>query len=143
MGAPSINILENQLKDDLNNICHWISANNLMLNSKKSQLLIIAPNLKFSNVVLNIQSPASKIKNVFKAKYFGILFDNRLNFHEHIKLLEAKIAQSVEILNKLKCFLPSSALLKLYYALIHSHFNYGLAVWGSTYLTYLNKIASK
>ena len=30
----SINIIENQLKDELNNICNWISANNLTLNSK-------------------------------------------------------------------------------------------------------------
>ena len=92
MGAASTTILENQLKDDLNNICNWISANNLTLNSKKLQLLIIAPNLKFSNAVLNIQSPAGEIKTVFKAKYLGILFDNRLNFHEHIKILEVKIA---------------------------------------------------
>ena len=34
IGAPSTTILENQLKDDLNNICNWISANNLTLNSK-------------------------------------------------------------------------------------------------------------
>ena len=34
MGAPSTTILENQLKDDLNNICNWITANNLTLNSK-------------------------------------------------------------------------------------------------------------
>ena len=45
MGAPSTTILENQLKDDLNNICNWISPNHLTLNSKKSQLLIITPNL--------------------------------------------------------------------------------------------------
>ena len=80
------------------------------------------------------------MKTVFKEKYLGILFDNRLNFYKYIKILEAKIAQSVGILNKLKHFLPSSTLLKLYYALIHSHFNYGLAFWGSTYPTYLNKL---
>ena len=140
MGAPSTTILETQLNDNLNNICNCISANNLTLNSKKSQLLIIAPNLKFSNVVLNIQSPAGEIKTVFKAKYLEILFDNRLNFLAHIKILEVKIARSVGILNKLKYFLPSSALLNLYYALIHSHFNYGLAVWGSSYPTYLSKL---
>ena len=28
----------------------------------------------------------------------------------------------------------------IHYTLIHSHFNYGLAVWGSTYPTYLNKL---
>ena len=99
MGAPSVNTFENQLKDDLNNICNWISANNLTLNSQKLQLLIISPNLKSSNSVLNIQSPAGKIYNyinkynyitVYKAKYLGILFDNRLNFHEHKKFLKQK-----------------------------------------------------
>ena len=102
--------------------------------------MIISPNLKFSNVVSNIQSPTGETKTVYKAKYLGIIFDNRLNFHKHIKILEAKIARSVGILNKLNYFLPSLALLKLYYSLIHSHFNYGLAVRGSTYPTYLNKL---
>ena len=32
MRAPSTTILQNQLKDDLNNICNWISYNNLTLN---------------------------------------------------------------------------------------------------------------
>ena len=54
VGAPSINILENQLKDELNNIYNWISVNNLALNSKKLQIIIIFPNLKSSNFVLNI-----------------------------------------------------------------------------------------
>ena len=81
MRAPSINILENQLKDELNNICNWISANNSTVNSKKLQLLIISPNLKSSNVVSNIQNPAGEIKTVYKTKYLGIIFDNRLNFY--------------------------------------------------------------
>ena len=43
MGAPYINILENHFKDDLNSICNWISANNLTLNLKKSQLYCNKP----------------------------------------------------------------------------------------------------
>ena len=107
---------------------------------KKSKILVISPNLKSSNDVLNIQSPAGEIKTIYKAKYSGIIYDNRLNFHEHIKTLKAKIARSVGILNELKFVLPSLALLKLYDSLIHSHFNYGLVVWGSTYPTHLNKL---
>ena len=93
MGAPSINIFENQLKDDLNNIWNWISANNLTLNSKKIAIInyFTKPQVFKCCFVLNIQSPTGQIKTVYKAKYLGILFDNRLNFHEHIKIL-AKIA---------------------------------------------------
>ena len=53
-----------QFKSELNSICNWISANNLMLNSKKLQILIISPNLKSSNVDLNFQSTAGKIVTV-------------------------------------------------------------------------------
>ena len=78
---------------------------------------------------------------MFKVKYLGIIFDKQsIKLHEHAKTFETKIARSVGILNKLKYFLPSSVLLKLYYSLIHSHFNYGLVVWGSTYPTNLNKL---
>ena len=68
MGAPSSNILQSQLNSELNNICNWISANNLTLNSKKLQVLIILPNLISTNVDLNFQSPAGEIKTVYKAK---------------------------------------------------------------------------
>ena len=74
---------------------------------KKSQILIISLNLKSLNVDSNIQNPAGEIKSAYKAKYLGNIFYNRLNFHEHIKILEAKIARSVGILNKPKYFFPA------------------------------------
>ena len=36
--------------------------------------------------------------------------------------------------------MPTNALLKIYYSLIHSQLLYGLPVWGSIYTFYLNKL---
>ena len=58
------------------------------------------------------------------------------------KYLEQKISRVVGILAKLKSCLPKPALLKLYYAVVHSHLLYCLAIWGSTFPSYLNKLAS-
>ena len=44
------------------------------------------------------------------------------------------------ILSKLKHFLPSNSLLKLYYAFIHPHLLYGLSIWGCTHKSYLSKL---
>ena len=44
------------------------------------------------------------------------------------------------ILSKLKNYLPTHALFKLYYTLVHWHLLYGLVVWGNTYPTYLSKL---
>ena len=41
-----------------------------------------------------------------------------------------------------RSFLPKLALLKLHYALVHSHLRYGLAIHGLTFPSYLNKLAS-
>ena len=66
--------------------------------------------------------------------------DNKLKFKAHIRNIEGRIARSVGILTKLRHLFPSSALLLLYYALIHPHLSFGLAIWGSTYPTYIQKL---
>ena len=73
-------------------------------------------------------------------KYLGVFIDDKLNFQGHIKHLEKKVSRSVGILSKLKNYLPTHALFKLYYTFVHSHLLYGLIVWGNTYPTYLSKL---
>ena len=58
-----------------------------------------------------------------------------------MKSLETKIARAVGILFKLKYLLPESAMLNLYYALVHSNLIYGILVWGNTFLSYLTKLS--
>ena len=131
--APSVEQLELKLNSELTKICKWMFANKLTLNASKSQALIISPKLRCSPVCLNLRCPAGTIKSVNNAKYLGITLDNRLNFREHIKITETKVARSVGILSKLKYYLPESAMLQLYYPLVHSQLMYGVAVWGNTF----------
>ena len=78
--------------------------------------------------------------SVETAKYLGITFDNRLSFEKHINNLVKKLSKAVGILRKVKNFLNSQALLQLYYAIFHSHIQYRLIIWGSTFKTYLKKL---
>ena len=77
---------------------------------------------------------------VKKAKYLGIILNNQLNFADHIKNMETKVARSVGIPSKLSYYLPNSALLQLYYSLIHPNLQYGAAVQSNTFSTYLAKL---
>ena len=76
-------------------------------------------------------------KNV---KYLGVQIDFQLMFNSHIRMIENKISRSIKIIIKLKSFLPPTALLKLYYALVHPHLLCGLLVWGTTYTSFLAKL---
>ena len=57
-----------------------------------------------------------------------------------INNLVKKLSKAVGILYEVKNFLNSQALLQLYYAIFHSHLQYGLITWGSTFKTYLKKL---
>ena len=72
--------------------------------------------------------------------YLGITVDNQLNFINHIKNLQKKIASGVGVLWKLKKFLPLDTLLPLYYVLIQPHILYAITICGSTCSTYKNRL---
>ena len=77
---------------------------------------------------------------VSSTKYLGVIFDNKLEFKEHIKTLENNVARAVGILTKLKYIFPNTTLSKLYFALMHPIISYGIIIWGDTYPTYLQKL---
>ena len=98
----------------------------------------INSNVEDFSVTLN-NSPIT-LKNYIK--YLGVFIDSKLNFHFHLNVVANKLSRALGILCKLKHVLPQNALLKLYYSLVHPHLLYGLVVWGSTFPTYLLKLAS-
>ena len=58
-----------------------------------------------------------------------------------IFLAQPKLLVQLAILYKLKYLLPESAMLNLYYALVHSNLIYGILWWGNTFPSYLTKLS--
>ena len=56
--------------------------------------------------------------------------------------LEAKLSRNVGVLFKLNKYLPTCALITLYYPLVHPFLFYGISVWGSTNKTFFTKLRS-
>ena len=53
-----------------------------------------------------------------------------MSWKNHINTTARKISRSIGILNRLKHFFPPHIKLMIYNALILSHINYGLLLWG-------------
>ena len=140
--APSATVLEQTLNREMTNLSMWINANKLTVNPSKSYALIISPNAKIDPPILNISYNHSPVKVVNSVKYLGIVLDNKLQFKQHIALLESKLSRSLGFLFKTKSFLPKDILKKLYYAFIHSHLNFGLIIWSATPKSNLLKLRS-
>ena len=80
----------------------------------------------------NIKTEKFEICITSTVKYLGIYSDEELNFKYHITSIVAKISRGVCILHKIKNFLPTSTLLRVYYSLVHTHLSHGIIIWGST-----------
>ena len=133
----SLSSLEKAYQDELIQLKDWCDATKIQINPNKSCTLNLPPKQNTPPLTFQISYDNSFIGNIICCKYFGILIDNKLNFKQHIQLVESKIAKLVGILNKLRHIFPSSALLLIYFALVHPHLLYGLPIWGSTFPIYL------
>ena len=65
---------------EIHEVCDWIIANKLTLNSSKSNLLITKPNGNAPQSELIVNRKAGTIRSVDHAKYLGVILDCNLNF---------------------------------------------------------------
>ena len=91
------------------------------------------PKLTISNHVIESQ--------VF-IKFLGVPLDENLNWNEHIKYTENKIAKNLRLLYQARPFLERNALLALHYSYIQTYINYANTAWGSTCRTNLKKLTA-
>ena len=133
------------MNEELASINQWFTSNKLSLNakktkysffhkpSKKDDIPLMLPKLTISNHVIERQE---------FIKFLGVLLDENLNWKEHIKYTENKIAKNLGLLYKARPFLERNILLVLYYSYIQTYINYANIAWGSTCRTNLKKLTA-
>ena len=129
------------VNEELQKISHWLGANKLSLNVKKSQLLVFSLSKNKPNINLFINGEA--LKEVQYAKYLGILIDNKLNWGPHISAVNLKLSRGLGLLAKIRHFVPKNTLRSLYYTFINPHIDYNLLNWGMASPTNLETISKK
>ena len=73
-------------------------------------------------------------------KYVGIYLDDRLDFIEHIKYVETKVATNIGIINSAKRSITPKMKIILYKAIVKPYFEYGIELWGNATKNNLKKI---
>jgi hypothetical protein len=86
---------------------------------------------------VNLSDPVPAIK------YLGVYFDPGLSFKYHVQQLSSKISKALYHLRCVKNVLPASALINLYFALIHSHLTYAIEIWGAAAQYLINELFVK
>ena len=136
----SVSTLQKQSNKELSKVQQWMNCNKLMLNPNKTQVLLIPSSRQQVISTIKLYLNNELIKPIKTAKYLEITLDSQQKFDVYISKSLTKISRSIGVMSKIRHYLPKTVLLNLYLALIHSQLLYGIAVWGSTNQTLINKL---
>ena len=135
-----LSILIETVNVELSKLSEWFKANNLSIDVKKSNYLIFKPRQKRQTFDLDLEINNHKIDHVKEVVFLGVVLDEHLSWTPHISHVAGKISKSIGIINKSSFYLSKFALRTLYCSLVYTFLQYCITVWGSTYLTNLNRI---
>ena len=132
--------LEELGNSELSSLKNWMDANKLTVNPTKSKFVVVNSKIRAPQIYCSLFYNNTCIRNDKSLKYLGIELNQELNFLPHLTKLENKLSRNVGIIMKLKDFLPTPALLMLYYSIVYPHILYGIIIWGSTSTSHLNNL---
>ena len=121
--------LDYAVRHDMLLLMDWFTLNKLMLNLNKTVVINFWPGNKRGVNSINIMDV--KIPFMQFTRFLGVYLDENLDWKYHSNQVYNKIQSNKQLLNISKNLVDMKTLIKIYYAHIHSHLNYGLIVWGS------------
>ena len=121
----SLKSLQKKVNIDLKLLNHWLNANKISLNAKKTEYILFRHKQKLVDFNLKIKLNGKKLYSSSYIKYLGISLDENLNWKKHISILSSKLRRANGALAKLRHFVPTKILTSVYYAIFNSHSNLG------------------
>jgi len=119
--------LGEEMTEQLDVAVDWFAANKLSINKSKTELLLYGT----TPLECKVKMKGDVVTPVEKAKYLGVILDNKLSFKDHMLKVIGKVKAGTYMLQSCKQFLPRKVRLDVFNALIKSHAEYCLPVWGN------------
>ena len=140
-GAKNNNSLFQKGNEELENIDHWIIANKLSLNVKKTKYnLFSSRTTKTLSKELFLTIRKNQIERFTSDRLLGVIFNDRLTWKDHMAMLISKLKPSLYAVMRVKPFLTQEALLTLLHSLILCHIRYCITTWCFGHSVLLNKL---
>ena len=125
--ALSVNI-----NSELDKINDWMRANKLSLNISKTKYMLFRYSQRSASTLpkLDLKIDNTNIEQVHYFDFLGIRISETLSWKDHISQLGTKLSKTIGVMSKIKNYVNSSILLKIYNSLILSRLHYGILCWG-------------
>ncbi|GFX26010.1 probable RNA-directed DNA polymerase from transposon X-element [Trichonephila clavipes] len=128
-----LNVSERHIQTTVKNFTKWAEQNGFVFSTEKTVSVVFTRKREvFPNPELFIGR--NLIEVVKEVKFLGLIFDQSLRFHRHLKDLKIRSVKALNIFKVLantRWGADRTSLLRLYRALIRSKLDYGCVVYSS------------
>jgi len=122
--------------NDLNALHAWSTTWQLKFNILKCKLFHLGPYHSYGPYFLN----GTEIERITQHKDLGIIFDDKLKFHDHASIVAGKGNRMLGLISKSFEFHEPKMVGKLYKALVRPILEYSNPVWGPIFYSGPKKI---
>ena len=137
-------MLESEDLKTLSHICNidlyligkWCEANRMVLNTKKSNYMILKPS-RAINLDLNLTINNCKLQQVSTTKLLGFTLNDSLTWTEHIDQVCLKINKNIALFQNCREFLDRKSARDFYFRYIYCYLIYGIRIYGNLSPRYL------
>ena len=118
------------VSNELDKLNEWFAVNKLSLNLSKNNFMLFTNCRREHN--FNICINNCEIDMVYKTKLLGVVIDSKLNWKDHVAMVQSKLSKSIAIMHKAKHLLDRRYGMVLYFSLFLPYLSYCCEVWGNT-----------
>ena len=134
-----LNELLRLLENESEKAIKWFSDNNMIVNPKKFQTIIMnRQNRSNHKCCLTINN--AEIKSKESDIRLGIEIDNKLNFEKHVSTICKKANNQLNAISRIGAVLGQKEKEILINSLLYSNFNYGPLIWHFTTCKGIKKV---
>ena len=119
------------INSDLSKIEKWAFQWNMSFNpdpSKQAQEVIFSKKIKqptHPDLIFN----QAEVQRVSSQKHLGVILDSKLNFNEHLKATIDKVTKGINMLRKLRYYIPRHSMVTIYKSFIRPHIDYADVIY--------------
>ena len=127
----NIDIVSTLINSELNHIADWLAVNKLSFSVQKNKFMIFhyRQRVKTENDIPYLMINDTQIERVTELNFLGLTVNECMNWNSHTQKITNKISRTLGVMNRLKRYLPISAMKLMYDSLILSHLQFGITNW--------------
>ena len=128
----NIELVSILINSELNKIADWLAVNKLSLNVQIIKFMIFhyRQRILTENDIPYLMINNTLIEQVTEFNFLGLTVNEFMNWNSYTHKIANKISRTLGVMNRLKRYLPISAMKLMYDSLILSHLGFGITNWG-------------